>query len=108
MSKLLAWHRVEDGRPFRLRDHDPGDTRGQKIDKDEAHALLVGGVEALSLPDPTARLGYFDPPNRLRLVGSVEQLRPYAWPVCQSAFKTDPLSAPKIDPPPRAVCAGSP
>ncbi len=48
VAKLLARHRVEDGRAFRLRDHDPGDTGGQKIGKDEAHALLVGGVEALS------------------------------------------------------------
>jgi PPK2 family polyphosphate:nucleotide phosphotransferase len=48
VAKLLARHRVEDGSQFRLKDHDPGDTGGQKIDKDEAHALLVGGVEALS------------------------------------------------------------
>ena len=31
--------------------------------------------------DPTVRLGYFDPLDRLRLVGSLEQLRPDARPV---------------------------
>src|SRR5579871_1145754 len=48
VAKLLARHRVEDGKGFRLKDHDPGDTGGHRLDKDEAHALLVGGVEALS------------------------------------------------------------
>src|SRR5215471_10879348 len=33
------------------------------------------------LPDPAVRLGDFDPLDRLRLVGSREQLRPNAWPV---------------------------
>jgi hypothetical protein len=33
------------------------------------------------LSDPAIRLGYFDPLNRLWLVGSIEQSRPYAWPV---------------------------
>ena len=31
--------------------------------------------------DPAIRLGYFDPSNRLRLVGSVEQLGPDGWPM---------------------------
>src|ERR1700739_251483 len=31
--------------------------------------------------DPAVRLGYFDPLDRLRLVGSFEQMRPNAWPV---------------------------
>ncbi|MBS0561560.1 MAG: polyphosphate kinase 2 family protein [Proteobacteria bacterium] len=48
VAKLLARHRVEEGKGFRLKDHDPGDTGGQSMDKDEAHALLMGGVEALS------------------------------------------------------------
>jgi len=48
VAKLLARHRVEDGHSFRLKDHDPGDTGDQKLDKEEEHALLVGGVEALS------------------------------------------------------------
>ena len=48
VAKLLARHRVEDGHSFRLKDHDPGDTGDQKFNKEEAHALLVGGVEALS------------------------------------------------------------
>jgi PPK2 family polyphosphate:nucleotide phosphotransferase len=48
VEKLLARYRVENGHKFRLKDHDPGDTGGHTIDKDEAHALLVGGVERLS------------------------------------------------------------
>jgi hypothetical protein len=31
--------------------------------------------------DPAVRLGYFNPLHRLRLVGSIKQLSPYAWPV---------------------------
>src|SRR5664279_2903739 len=31
--------------------------------------------------DPAVRFGYFDPLDRLRLVGSFEQLGPYTWPV---------------------------
>jgi hypothetical protein len=48
------------------------------------HGLLdqsVDDARHAELSDPAARLGYFDPLDRLRLVGSVEQLRPYAWPV---------------------------
>jgi hypothetical protein len=41
----------------------------------------VDNARDAELSDPAVRLGYFDPLNRLRLVGSVEQLRPYAWPV---------------------------
>ena len=48
VAKLLARYRVEDGHSFRLKHHDPGDTGDQKFNKEEAHALLVGGVEALS------------------------------------------------------------
>src|SRR6267154_4460717 len=33
------------------------------------------------LSDPAIRLGDFDPLDRLRLVGSLEQLGPNAWPV---------------------------
>ena len=31
--------------------------------------------------DPAIRLGYFDPSDRLRLVGSFEQLGPDGWPM---------------------------
>lgn len=48
VAKLLSRHCVEDGRQFRLKDHDPGDTGGLTMGQDEAHALLIGGVEALS------------------------------------------------------------
>ena len=48
IEKLLARYRVENGHKFRLKDHDPGDTGGHLMDKDEAQALLVGGVERLS------------------------------------------------------------
>jgi hypothetical protein len=41
----------------------------------------VDDARDAELSDPAVRLGYFDPPDRLRLVGSVEQLRPNAWPL---------------------------
>src|SRR5882762_348260 len=41
----------------------------------------VDDARYAELSDPAARLGYFDPLDRLRLVGSLEQLRPDAWPV---------------------------
>jgi hypothetical protein len=48
------------------------------------HGLLdqsVDDTRHAEFSDPTVRLGYFDPLDRLWLVGSVEQLGPYAWPV---------------------------
>jgi PPK2 family polyphosphate:nucleotide phosphotransferase len=48
IEKLLARYRVENGHKFRMKDHDPGDTGGHLMSKDEAHALLIGGVERLS------------------------------------------------------------
>jgi len=48
------------------------------------HGLLdqsVDDARHAEFPDPSVRLGYFDPLDRLGLVGSVEKLRPYAWPV---------------------------
>src|SRR6201985_3871169 len=41
----------------------------------------VDDARYAELSDPAARLGYFDPLDRLRLVGAVEQLRPDARPV---------------------------
>src|SRR5213076_2315567 len=41
----------------------------------------VDDARHAELSDPAVRLGYFDPLDRLRLVGSLEQLRPDAWPV---------------------------
>jgi PPK2 family polyphosphate:nucleotide phosphotransferase len=46
--KLLAQYRVEEGKGFRLRDRDPGDTAGLTVDKRVAAALLQEGVERLS------------------------------------------------------------
>ncbi|MCY2961009.1 MAG: polyphosphate kinase 2 family protein [Planctomycetota bacterium] len=46
-AKDLARFRVEDGRGFRLAEHDPGETHGLKS-KDEAQELLAGGVQALA------------------------------------------------------------
>jgi hypothetical protein len=41
----------------------------------------VDDARHAELSDPTLRLGDFDPLDRLRLVGSREQLRPNGWPV---------------------------
>src|SRR5262252_569173 len=41
----------------------------------------VDDTRHAELSDPAVRLGDFDPFDRLRLVGSREQLRPNAWPV---------------------------
>ena len=48
VRKLLARYRVEDGKKFRLRDHDSGDTGGHLIEKDDAAILLAHGVQRLS------------------------------------------------------------
>src|SRR6202011_1597920 len=41
----------------------------------------VDDARYAELSDPAVRLGDFDPLDRLRLVDSIEQLRPNAWPV---------------------------
>src|SRR5258708_1506928 len=41
----------------------------------------VDDARYAELSEPAVRLGYFDPLDRLRLVGSLEQLRPDARPV---------------------------
>lgn len=46
--KLIRRYRVEDGRKFRLKDHDPADTAGLVLDKDAARRLLATGVESLA------------------------------------------------------------
>ncbi len=46
--ELLSRYRVEDGRKFRLRDYDPGDTAGHLVHKEDAHTLLAHGVQRLS------------------------------------------------------------
>ncbi|WP_149537334.1 polyphosphate kinase 2 family protein [Siccirubricoccus phaeus] len=46
--KLLARYRVEQGKGFRLKEHDPDDTAGYSLAKPTAAALLQEGVEYLS------------------------------------------------------------
>ena len=48
MRKLLDRYRVTKGKGFKLRDYDPADTAGHLIGKQDAAALLNGGVEHLS------------------------------------------------------------
>jgi PPK2 family polyphosphate:nucleotide phosphotransferase len=46
--KLLERYRVENGKGFRLKRIDPGDTAGLDMEKDEAKALLEKGTELLA------------------------------------------------------------
>ena len=49
IEKMLKRYRVDHGKHFRLKDHDPADTHGlDSEDKDEAKELLANGVEELS------------------------------------------------------------
>jgi PPK2 family polyphosphate:nucleotide phosphotransferase len=48
IEKLLSRFRVESGAKFRLKDHDPADTAGLDLKKDEAATLLQKGAEFLS------------------------------------------------------------
>ena len=48
ISALLARYRIEDGRKFRLKAHDPADTGGLKLKKQDAAALLQKGVDILA------------------------------------------------------------
>lgn len=49
INKLLKRYRIDDGKNFRLKDHDPADTHGLKsVMKAEAGKLLAKGVEDLS------------------------------------------------------------
>ena len=41
----------------------------------------VNDTRDAEFSDPAIRLGDFDPPHRLRLVGSTKQLIPNDWPV---------------------------
>src|SRR5208282_2726943 len=62
----------------------PGKRRVPALLENLQHGLLdqsVDDARHAELSDPAVRLGYFDPPDRLRLVGSREQLRPDARPV---------------------------
>ncbi|MFY9646675.1 MAG: polyphosphate kinase 2 family protein [Terriglobales bacterium] len=49
IEKLLKRYRIEDGKHFRLKDHDPADTHGLKSElKPQAKKLLADGVKELS------------------------------------------------------------
>jgi PPK2 family polyphosphate:nucleotide phosphotransferase len=49
IEKLLKRYRIEEGKHFRLKDHDPGDTHGLKSgNKNEARELLTNGVQELA------------------------------------------------------------
>src|SRR5271167_4971952 len=45
---LLDRHRVTQGKDFKLKDHDPADTAGHILSKQQADALLPVGVERLA------------------------------------------------------------
>jgi PPK2 family polyphosphate:nucleotide phosphotransferase len=47
-ARLSHPYRVESGKKFRLKDFDPGDTGGLKLEKDHAAELLDRGVETLA------------------------------------------------------------
>jgi hypothetical protein len=47
-AKLSRPFRVENGKKFRLKDFDPGDTGGLKLEKDHAAELLEKGVDRLA------------------------------------------------------------
>ena len=47
-AKFSRTYRVESGKGFRLKDVDPGDTAGLKLEKDHAAELLGNGVEVLA------------------------------------------------------------
>jgi PPK2 family polyphosphate:nucleotide phosphotransferase len=48
VRKVLDCYRVESGKHFRLKDHDPGDTAGHLLKKEQADALLTSSVRRLS------------------------------------------------------------
>ena len=47
-QRILARYRVTNGRKFRLKDFDPGDSTELELDKGQAKALLEGGVRRLA------------------------------------------------------------
>src|SRR5882724_3781087 len=49
IDKMLKRYRIDEGKHFRLKDHDPGDTHGLKsAAKPQAQELLTRGVEELA------------------------------------------------------------
>jgi PPK2 family polyphosphate:nucleotide phosphotransferase len=48
VAKFLDRYRITDGSSFRLRDHDPGDTGGKLVQKEQGPELLAAGVQLLA------------------------------------------------------------
>ena len=48
LDKLLKRYRVSDGRDFSLKDHDPADQGGMKLEREAADALLAAGTKRLA------------------------------------------------------------
>ncbi len=48
VAKFVHPYRVTDGRRFRLKDHDPGDTAGLKADKKKVREILAAGVRLMA------------------------------------------------------------
>jgi PPK2 family polyphosphate:nucleotide phosphotransferase len=48
LRRLLDRYRVTDGRGFKLADHDPEDTGGKLVDREDGAALLAAGIARLS------------------------------------------------------------
>jgi hypothetical protein len=48
LAKFAKHYRVDDPDKFRLKDWDPGDTKGLDIEKDDAKDLLDEGVKRMS------------------------------------------------------------
>src|SRR3954471_2390203 len=46
-AEIVDRYRVNEGKGFRLADHDPGDTAGLELDKKQAQSLLQQGVQRL-------------------------------------------------------------
>ena len=44
LRKYITPFRITTGKGFRLKDYDPGDTRGLQLDKSEANELLKRGI----------------------------------------------------------------
>ncbi len=46
-QKLIGRYRIDNPKKFRLADHDPADTGGLDVDKDEAKAILEQDIARL-------------------------------------------------------------
>jgi hypothetical protein len=79
----------------------PGKRRVLAFLKNVQQGLLdqsVDDARHAEVSDPTVRLGDFDPFDRLRLIGSFEQLRPNAWPMLTQSYRAalpKPLRLPR-------------